>query len=102
MLFCIFSKVVLVECKILKVDWYNLFRWYVFIWLVNCLVIVFLMIFEISVRLEIGWKFENCLKLVLGFFRDGDKVVIFNVLGILLVERDKLINLVIVGSNIEK
>lgn len=60
------------------------------------------MIFEISVRLEIGRKFENCLKSASGFFRDGDKAATFNALGILPVERDKLTNLVIVGSNTEK
>jgi len=41
------------------------------------------MIFETSVRLEIGRKFENCLKSASGFFRDGDKAVTFNALGIL-------------------
>ena len=60
------------------------------------------MIFEISVKLEIGRKFENCLKSASGFFRDGDKAATFNALGILPVERDKLTNLVIVGSNTEK
>ena len=54
------------------------------------------MIFEISVKLEIGRKFENSLKSASGFFRDGDKAATFNALGILLVVRDKLINLVIV------
>ena len=45
------------------------------------------MIFEISVKLEIGRKFENCLKSASGFFRDEDKVATFNALGILPVER---------------
>ena len=60
------------------------------------------MIFEISVKLEIGRKFENCLKSASGFFRDGDKAATFNALGILPVEKDKLTNLVIVGSNTKK
>lgn len=60
------------------------------------------MIFEISVRLEIGRKFETCLKSASGFFRDGYKAATFNALGILSVERDKLTNLVVVGSNTEK
>ena len=55
-----------------------------------------------SVKLDIGRKFENCLKSASGFFKDGDKVATFNALGILPVERDKLTNLVIVGSNTEK
>ena len=52
------------------------------------------MIFEISVKLEIGWKFENSLKSASGFFREEDKAATFNALGILPVERDKLTNLV--------
>ena len=58
------------------------------------------MIFEISVKLEIGQKFKNCLKSASGFFRDGDEAATFNESGILPVERDKLTNLVIVGSSI--
>lgn len=53
--------------------------------------IIFLIIFEIILRLDIGLKFVRVLWFRDGFFNNGDKIVFFRLGGREFVFSDKLI-----------
>ena len=55
--------------------------------------------FDTSFKFEIGRKFWNCSKSASDFFNGGDSVATFRASGTTPVEEDRLMILVIVGSN---
>lgn len=86
---------------LLFVCWLKVFS-YVVLWdVINYLVgYIFLVIFDKNVRFEIGLKFFIFLWLREGFLRWGLRVVIFMLYGIMFLDNDRLVILVMMGSNV--
>lgn len=76
-------------CKLLLIKY--LFNWRY---------VDFLISFERNFRFEIGWKLENCLKLVLGFFNRGFSKVVFWLFGMILVDKDKFMMVLKIGISL--